>query len=275
MNTLLFVFLCSCSTWFCSLLLYGVLIFLIVFFKGDRIHFIEIHEETWCPDFIRQFIQLNLQTGWTQPGMVGILAQRSPAQTVAKVIAKQFSDAKKPSEKDEKNLFILDLCSGSGGPTPVIHSYLNESNLKTKTILTDLFPPVEKWKELPLFSETPNLSFCTSPVDATNIPPKLWQKHKEGKTIRTLFGAFHHFTPSLAISILSDAILSNHSFVMCEIMVSRNHIFDFLRWPFVFVLGAPYFWFIRVCQILTAKGPPVKTFSLFSSYVWLFSSFAI
>jgi len=86
---------------------------------------------------------------------------------------------------------LLDLCSGSGGPMPLILEELEALGCQAHATLTDLYPKPES-------SPHPKLSWIAEPVDATQVSPSL-----EG--VRTMFSAFHHFRPDAAKAILRDA----------------------------------------------------------------------
>ena len=60
--------------------------------------------------------------------------------------------------------------------------------------------------------------------------------------IRTLFGTFHHFNEKQAINILCDAMKNNDAFVMCELIIHRGNIFDFVKWPVLLMLIIPLNW---------------------------------
>jgi len=57
--------------------------------------------------------------------------------------------------------------------------------------------------------------------------------------LRSLYGAFHHFRPHLAIDILSNVIKHNDVFIACELMIKRSSIFDFIQWPFACIITSP------------------------------------
>jgi hypothetical protein len=70
-------------------------------------------------------------------------------------------------------------------------------------ILTDLHPHIPDWTAASKQSE--NLSFISSPVDATDAPAHL--NRKEGRKIFRLYNlAFHHFDDPLASEILKNTI---------------------------------------------------------------------
>jgi hypothetical protein len=76
---------------------------------------------------------------------------------------------------------VVDLCSGSGGPWPVLRPALAAAGVEVEVMLTDRFP-------------APGVRR----VDARAIPPEL-------RGCRTLFTAFHHFPPAEARALLARA----------------------------------------------------------------------
>eukprot|EP00483_Globobulimina_turgida_P004979 UN04989 len=126
------------------LLLYSAIIWFITFLKQDRIHWVECHEETWCPLLFREIIRNSIQLFWCVFGLTNVFG--SPAQTVASIIY-EVQQKHVDNNIGQHKLTILDLCSGSGGPITIITEQLNK-HMDTTTIVTDLFPPLTKWKLL-------------------------------------------------------------------------------------------------------------------------------
>ena len=94
---------------------------------------------------------------------------------------------------------VVDLCSGGGGPSPVITRLLREEHgLPARVTLTDLYPNLERFERAGRL-EGEMINFCSEPVDATTVPRTL-----EG--FRLLCNSFHHMPPDLARQILSDAV---------------------------------------------------------------------
>jgi hypothetical protein len=130
-----------------------------------RLHLFEIHEQSWCPGFIRDFL-----TEWLR-----VLWEFSKAP---EVIAPKLADI---AGRLDSPLFV-DLCSGSGGPWQSLRSVLwRNHGCSAQVTLTDKFPTGQ-----------------AIAVSATDVPPEL-------TGFRTLFNAFHHFRPEQARAILRDA----------------------------------------------------------------------
>lgn len=98
---------------------------------------------------------------------------------------------------------ILDLCSGSGGPMPLIIEELVKWNYDVRARLSDLYA-----------NSNPNLAsprivWLAERVDALHVPPKL-------PGVRTMFSAFHHFRPDAAKAILRDAFERHRAICIFE-----------------------------------------------------------
>eukprot|EP01084_Bolivina_argentea_P123580 218994_1 len=111
--------------------------------NGKRLHFIEIHEESWCPLFIREATLIQLQGGWEFYKLCEIIGYGlSPAQTIGKIISDLFI-----KYNFECNV-LLDLCTGASGPTHIVHDMLYKNNNKFISILSDLIPYNKEWELL-------------------------------------------------------------------------------------------------------------------------------
>ncbi len=146
-----------------------------------RKHFIELHEQTWCPAVIRNSVTDYLQ-------------HVINANQVYEPIRQRLSNALQLTKTER----VVDLCSGGGGPWLSLKKKFEEENLDIEVCLTDYYPNVEAFerhkKEL-----GDGISIYAKSVDALNVPPEL-------KGFRTMFSAFHHFRPEQARAILRDAV---------------------------------------------------------------------
>jgi hypothetical protein len=94
---------------------------------------------------------------------------------------------------------IVDLCSGSGGPSLAICRELSKTAGDALPItLTDKFPNLEGFRRAAAASKSA-LTYLERPVDATAVPDEL-------HGFRTLYTSFHHFAPPAARAILRDAV---------------------------------------------------------------------
>jgi hypothetical protein len=158
-----------------------------------RLHLIEIHEQPWCPRFIRD----------AATDCLRVVA--SVAQQYRHILPKLRHTLHVTGNRQ-----IIDLCSGSGGPWFNLVKQLNQLNDRSIEVwLTDLYPPAS-------FDhcQIPHLHVQRQPVDATRVPPSLCG-------FRTLFTAFHHFEPATARAILQDAVDQRQGIAIFE--QTRRH----------------------------------------------------
>jgi hypothetical protein len=138
----------------------------------------EIHDWSWCPKIVRNGLTDFLRTS------TDLLDTYEPIRTrLLEAIRRCGSGS------------VVDLCSGAGGPWV---SWTSQGLTRMPVTLTDKFPNftiVERLAKTPL--ET--LRYHPQPVNATSVPSEL-------PGFRTIFTAFHHFTPTDAKAILKDAV---------------------------------------------------------------------
>ena len=148
--------LIGCLIYYLPLVCLGFICWVRIYLTGKRIHYIEIHEEKWCPQYLRDTVLIQLQGGWTFYGIPTICGGLSPAETLGEIISKILFN----NNKYEKMSMLLDTCSGASGPTHIVHSQLykrfkqfcnfKHDNNQTPfcTILSDLWPYVKSWQTL-------------------------------------------------------------------------------------------------------------------------------
>ena len=140
-----------------------------------RWHLFEFGDQQWFPQLLHDAETAYLAAGYRLlPRLV-----RRWAELLSTVLP-----AGEPAE-------ILDLCSGAGGPMPLILEELEKRGYQVQVRLTDLYPN-------PKTTSHPSVVWLAEPVDATRVSPKL-------AGVRTMFSAFHHFRPDAAKAILKDA----------------------------------------------------------------------
>ncbi|HKI57611.1 MAG TPA: hypothetical protein VKA00_00150 [Trueperaceae bacterium] len=105
---------------------------------------------------------------------------------------------------------VVDLASGAGGPWRTLGPLLAEHGAGVPVLLTDRFPP----REEPDVTGVAGLDYHPEPVDATAVPAEL-----DG--FRTICGAFHHFPPDAARSLLEDAARSGQGIAVLEAVQRR------------------------------------------------------
>lgn len=110
---------------------------------------------------------------------------------------------------------LVDLCSGGGGLLVEIQKELAaRSDRPPQVTFTDKFPNVPALENV-CATAPRTLAFERRSIDATAVPAEL-----EG--IRTMFSAFHHFSPETASKILQDAVAGRNGIAIFE--VSRRSL---------------------------------------------------
>src|SRR5215204_4288857 len=147
-----------------------------------RRHLIEIHEQPWCP--------VGVRNGATDClNMIANVGQqyRRVLPLVGNALCATQSQR------------VIDLCSGGGGPWFTLARSLEKMHPGPfQILLTDRFPS-ETAMQLAKGKRSSQVEYLTMPVDATLVPSEL-------TGFRTLFTAFHHFSPQSAQSILQNAV---------------------------------------------------------------------
>ena len=130
---------------------------------------------------------------------------------------------------------ILDLCSGGGGGMVDVYNKLHENErYRISFTLSDKYP------NIPAFNDVNGVTgggikFITASVDALDVPPSL-------TGVRTMFSAFHHFTPSHAKKILKSAVDANMPVaffdgagnkIITALAIALGH-------PFIFFFATPF-----------------------------------
>jgi len=162
-----------------------------------RLHLWEWHDLDWVPKTLRDLLTESLQFFWCSfPGVrfLSVAAKLVPIVRATLVRAQSTE--------------IVDMCSGSGGPHPVIAEALAGEGVHVT--LTDLYPRVQEWQRLQ--SLTPALRHVPISVDATRVPKGVIPR----SCLRTFNGCFHHFAPDLAQSLLQNCIDHRHSVMIVE-----------------------------------------------------------
>lgn len=145
-----------------------------------RFHFIEIEDQSWCPEAIRDgitdLLELVLRLGNYYAPAVPLLAS-----------------ALRETESHD----VLDLCSGGGGPWLRLIGEFSDA-APSHVLLTDKFPPIALAARAESDSSGRIHAYSGS-IDATAVPREL-------PGFRTLFSSFHHFRPDMAQAIIADAV---------------------------------------------------------------------
>lgn len=186
-----------------------------------RVHLVEIHDQPWCPrslrDALTDFLGFTLRLGRSYGPIVPLLRA-----AVARAGATR----------------IVDLCSGAGGPWPVLWR-----DVLVPVLLTDKYPNAQ--------ARTGPLPFHPEPVNAMAVPPDL-------PGFRTLFTSFHHFRPAEARAILADAVRRGEGIGVFE--VARRAPLEVgliaLTWLAVLLL-VPFIRPFRWSRLVWTYLPPV------------------
>ncbi|OGV44912.1 MAG: hypothetical protein A2017_21135 [Lentisphaerae bacterium GWF2_44_16] len=174
-----------------------------------RFQLMEIHEQAWCPELLRNgvtdFLEFAAEMGEYFQSAAPLLSE-----TLVKI----------------KSSSITDLCSGGGGPWKKLYPLISASLEKAPSlVLSDKYPNAEAFQKIRL--EFPDsVNFISSSVDAAEVP-------ETAKGFRTLFGAFHHFTPPYAEAVMRNAVENGEGIGIFE-FTERSLIYFLILFPAVF-----------------------------------------
>lgn len=172
-----------------------------------RIELPEIEDQPWFPHIFRDAMTGALRRGFELVGVSGVIARHLAPRIEALGVTR-----------------IVDLCSGSGGPTVELAAALRARGLNAEITLTDLFPNRRAFEALRA-RHGDALQFRAEPVDATAVPDDL-------PGLRLVFNAFHHLPAPVARSVLADAMARGQPIAVYEV-VGRE-------WPqLLAMLGVP------------------------------------
>lgn len=187
-----------------------------------RVHFIELHEQSWFPGFLRNDVTDTLQFG------LNLSKAYAP---IAPLLQGALDSTGSPS--------IVDLCSGGGGPWLDLAPRLRWKGGDAHVSLTDKYPNPGAFESAQAHSKIP-IRFYRGPVDARNVPAEL-----DG--FRTLFTSFHHFPFEEARAIVQNAVDAGKGIGIFEITRrSPSTLLMMVFWslaPLVFTLFVkPFRW---------------------------------
>jgi hypothetical protein len=174
-----------------------------------RLRLFEFHECAWFPESLRNAI-------------TEVLRVMCFHLHVHEVILPVVEDALDRNGARQ----IIDLCSGAGGPILPIQQQLARSGRKIEVLLTDKFPNRRAFRRCEELTGG-SVRGHPEPVAAESVPAQL-------AGLRTLFNAFHHFSPAAARSILEDAYRSRQPLAIFEI-TERTLLNTLLNFPLSFV----------------------------------------
>jgi hypothetical protein len=206
-----------------------------------RIQFIEIHEQAWFPNSIRDQITEMLQFGFD------FIKAYSPIVTRLQAAL----DSTKLVSPDGRA--IVDLCSGGGGPWFHLARQLHRTSDDERGFqiwLTDKYPNSSSHQNANRACEN-RITFYPESVDATKVPQEL-------KGFRTMFTSFHHFSPEDAREVLQNAVDAGEGIGVFEI-TSRTPaaIVRVFAWVFFLFLGTPWVRPFRWTRLLWTYLVPI------------------
>jgi len=141
----------------------------------------EIHDSAWFPPKLRDLVTEGLEKVWE-------------ANHTYRPITGRLRRALRQSRTRQ----VVDLCSGGGGPWLSLAPELKDAEGQPLgVVLTDKFPNLKAFERTREVSGG-RIGFCAEPVDAAAVSGDL-------RGFRTIFSAFHHFTPEAARAMLADA----------------------------------------------------------------------
>ena len=161
-----------------------------------RCQFFEFHDLPWFPPIFRNALTEWLRAFWEYS---------QAANVIAPLLAKAINQSGVQQ--------VVDLCSGGSGPIIPIQRILESFRVWVPVLATDKFPDPEVMGKLQK-STRGRVTGSLRSVDATALP-------HDFTGFRTLFNAFHHFTPAHARQILSDAYKSRQPIGIFE-MTERS-----------------------------------------------------
>jgi len=157
-----------------------------------RIQFFEIHEQSWFPSSLRDFVTDALESGLELLNAYG---------TIEPMLRSALDSAGKGS--------VIDLCSGGGGPWLDLSRRLNRENQDMQILLSDKYPNLGASRKAGALHGK-LITYDSDPVDAMKVPCGL-------AGFRTIFSSYHHFAPDEARAVLQDAVDAGESIGIFEI----------------------------------------------------------
>jgi hypothetical protein len=206
-----------------------------------RLHLIELHEQPWFPQFLRDEITDTLQNGMNR------FAAYAPVAPLLQTALQSASSAS-----------IIDMCSGGGGPWLDLSRRLQENApASLHILLTDKYPNLAAFRSAGAASQH-HITFHSAPVDARRVPPEL-------RGFRTMFTSFHHFRPADARAILQNAVDARQAIGIFEITrrapAAIALMFLWALLPFLFTPWIrPFRWSRLLCTYVLPIIPFVLLF---------------
>jgi hypothetical protein len=182
-----------------------------------RIEIRELHESAWFPQALRDLMTDSLQF---------ILNAAQFYKPIAEPLAQAVNAAGATR--------VVDLCSGGAGPWLWLHAPVRaHASGPLEIVLTDKYPNLAAFEHAEDVS-CGAVSYSAEPVEAARIPPQL-------SGFRTLFSAFHHFSPAELVAMLQDATDQRQGFGAFEGAHRRaTTMFGIILVPLAAFISAPF-----------------------------------
>lgn len=188
-----------------------------------RLHWFEFGDQPWFPRVLREAETAYLAT----------------AYRLLPSLTQQWTDKIETVLPRNGAADIVDLCSGAGGPMPLVVEELHKRAYDVQAKLTDLYPNR-------MAGLSPRVAWVDKAVDAAQVLPEL-------TGVRTMFSAFHHFRPTVAHAILRDAFEHRRAIAIFESGSGTP-------WGVVSMLGVP----LAVMAVMPFARPLRWTHLLFT-----------
>ena len=210
-----------------------------------RIQFIELHEQSWFPSSLRDFVTDALQFGFN------LLKLYAPIAPLLQSVLDSTGSRMAAGQS------VVDLGSGGGGPWLDLSRKLHGNPPGLRIWLTDKYPNLGAFQKVRAASEN-QITFYPDSVEAMNVPREL-------KGLRTMFTSFHHFAPDEARAILQNAVDAGEAVGIFEI---ARRAWSTIGLTFAFVLMLfvctplirPFRWFRLLWTYLIPIIPVVLLF---------------
>jgi hypothetical protein len=212
-----------------------------------RIHFIEIADQAWCPQPIK-----NAVTDYCR----FVLTLSKTYQAIAPLLAGalQRTGARR----------VLDLGSGAAGPWIELQPLVRQLGVDVSVCLSDHYPNIQALERARCLTRQA-INYLSEPVDATRVPREL-------SGFRTMFTAFHHLRPEQARAMLADAVAKGEGIAVFE--PGERNFLILLLFPLLLVtplrvlIATPFIRPFRWSRLLwTYLVPAVPLVLLFDSII--------
>lgn len=204
-----------------------------------RFHLFELEDQSWFPNIIRDLATDYLQFMETKLEL---------HQPVVPLLTRAL--------RESGTTTVVDLCAGGGGPVVALQQDMMRDGVPVRFILTDKFPNLAAFRQLE--HDHPGIEGFRESVDATDVP-----SHLAG--FRTVFNAFHHFTPEHARAVLRSAVSARQPIGVFEIPERKIWIVltTALLTPILVLLATPFIRPFRWSRLLFTYLLPLVPLTCF------------